>query len=419
MRCSWCGSTEPPRIGSATNRLDREPEDGAVTAAPDRLFTLPFVLLALCELAYFSAAGLTIPLTPLFAEGPMGANELWVGITVGAFSVSTVALRPFAGRLSDRRGRRPLFIGGALLCAMALAAHAVTPNLAVLIGLRLVLGVAEAFFFVAAFAALADLAPPGRAGEALSFNSLALYLGIALGPLLGEWLLDGAGFEVAWIGGAALALLAVVLAAFIGETAPRRAADAPPTPLFHPAALAPGLAIFAGTAAMGGFLAFVALHAPRVGLDAAGPVLLLFGLVVVGCRVIFARLPDRVPPFRLAAAALALAAVGMLVVSLLGTVTGLLVGAALLAGGMAFLTPAIFAATLARVPADERGSAMATVSVFIDLAFGAGPIVVGLIAGLASIPAGFAATGAIAAVAAASVWLVLQPRAGSIRPDTA
>lgn len=390
-----------------------------MTAASDRLWTFPFVMLALCELAYFSAAGLTIPLTPLFAEGPMGANELWVGITVGAFSVSTVALRPYAGRLSDRRGRRALLIGGALLCAVTLLAHAVAPDLAVLIGLRLVLGVAEAFFFVAAFAALADIAPPGRAGEALSFNSLALYLGIALGPLLGEWLLNGSGFALAWIGGAGLALFAVVLALFIGETAPPRAADAPPTPLFHPAALAPGLAIFAGTAAMGGFLGFVALHAPAVGLDAAGPVLLLFGLVVVGCRIVFARLPDRVPPFRLAAAALALAAIGMLVVSLIPSVAGLLVGAALLAGGMAFLTPAIFAATLARVPAAERGSAMATVSVFIDLAFGAGPIVVGAVAGAASISAGFAATAGIAAVAAAGVWFVLQPRAGAVRPDPA
>lgn len=390
-----------------------------MTAAPERLFTVPFVLLAVCELAYFGAAGLTIPLTPLFAEGPMGANELWVGITVGAFSVSTVALRPFAGRLSDRRGRRPLFIGGALLCAVALAAHAVAPNLAVLIGLRLVLGVAEAFFFVAAFAALADLAPDGRAGEALSFNSLALYLGIALGPLLGEWLLGLGGFAVAWLGGAGLALAAVVLAAFIGETAPPRAADAAPTPLFHPAALAPGLAIFAGTAAMGGFLAFVALHAPRVGMPTSGPVLLLFGLVVVGCRIVFARLPDRVPPFRLAAAALALAAAGMFVAGLAGSAAGLLVGVALLAGGMAFLTPAIFAATLARVPADERGSAMATVSVFIDLAFGAGPILVGAVAGLASIPAGFAATGAMAAVAAVGVWLLLQPRPEPVRPDPA
>ncbi|HEX2194843.1 MAG TPA: MFS transporter [Candidatus Limnocylindria bacterium] len=372
-----------------------------------RLFTPAFIFLALCELAYFTAAGLTIPVTPLFAEGPLRANELWVGITVGSFSVTAVALRPLAGRLSDRRGRRPLLIGGAVLCAATLAAHALTSELWMLIALRLILGVAEAFFFVGAFAALADLAPPGRAGEALSFNSLALYLGIALGPFLGERLLDFGGFGVAWIGGAVLVLIATALALPIGETAPRNRAEAPDTPLFHPAAIGPGLAIFAGTAAMGGFLGFVALHADDVGMAGSGPVLLLFGLVVITCRVLFARLPDRVPPFRLAAAALVAAAGGMAVTSLFASAPGLLAGAALLAVGMAFLTPAIFAATLSRVPAGERGSAMATVSVFIDLAFGAGPILVGFIAGLASIPAGFAAAAALALVAAVGVSLSL------------
>lgn len=383
-----------------------------------RLFTPAFVLLAFCELAYFTAAGLTIPLTPLFAEGPLGANELWVGITVGTFSVTAVVLRPFAGRTSDRRGRRQLIVGGALLCALALVAHAFTTELWMLIGLRLVLGVAEAFFFVAAFAALADLAPEGRAGEALSFNSLALYLGIALGPLLGYQLLGIGGFELAWIGGAVLALAAAVLAVPIGETAPDGRADAPATPLFHPAAVGPGLAIFAGTAAMGGFLGFVALHAPDVGMDGSAPVLLLFGLVVVTCRIVFARLPDRVPPFRLAAVALALAAAGMGAASAFATVPGLLAGAALLALGMAFVTPAIFAATLVRVPPAERGSAMATVSVFIDLAFGGGPILVGIVAGLISIPAGFAAVGILAAVASVGVTLSLRPRRTRIAGST-
>jgi MFS family permease len=135
--------------------------------------------------------------------------------------------------------------------------------------------------------------------------------------------------------------------------------------------------------------------------------------VVVTCRVVFAKLPDRVPPFRLAAAALAIAAIGMGVASIFATVPGLLAGAALLALGMAFVTPAIFAATLARVPAHERGSGMATVSVFIDLAFGAGPILVGFMAGLAGIPAGFAAVGVLAALAAVGVTFALGPRESS------
>ena len=119
-------------------------------------------------------------------------------------------------------------------------------------------------------------------------------------------------------------------------------------------------------------------------------VLLLFGLVVVFCRIALARLPDRVAPSRMIAVALGLAALGMGVAGALVSVTGLLVGAAILGVGIAFLTPAVFAATLARVPAAERGSATATVSIFIDLAFGVGPVLVGFVAGVAGIAAGFA-----------------------------
>jgi MFS family permease len=193
--------------------------EAARDPGPARLFTPAFVALSLAELAYFTAAGLTIPVTPLFADGPLGATAPGVGLAVGAFSVTALVLRPYAGRLSDRVGRRPLLVGGALGFALVLGAHALVDQLAGLVALRLLLGVAEAFFFVAGFAAVADLAPPGRTGEAISFNSLSLYLGIALGPMVGQALLDAGGYPSAWVGGAVLALAAAVLALRIPETA--------------------------------------------------------------------------------------------------------------------------------------------------------------------------------------------------------
>ena len=44
-----------------------------------RLFTPAFIALSLAELAYFTAAGLTIPVTPLFAHGPLGADPAGSG----------------------------------------------------------------------------------------------------------------------------------------------------------------------------------------------------------------------------------------------------------------------------------------------------------------------------------------------------
>lgn len=389
----------------------------AVSGARDdnqRLFTVGFVALAVAELAYFTAGGLEIALTPLFAKQALGANEFGVGVTVGAFSVTALLLRPIAGRTADRRGRRPLLIAGALLCAGALAAHAVTTDLAVLVVLRLILGVAEAFFFVAGFAMLADLAPPHRTGEALSFNSLALYLGIAFGPLAGELLLDAGGFTLAWIGGTALALAAALIALTIPESAAPDP-EAEPVALIHRGAIGPSLGLFTGVAGMAGFLAFLAIYSRDLGLDGSRLVLLIFGLIVVGCRIVFAKLPDRVPPYRLGAVALALIASGLTITALIGTVGGLFAGAALLAIGVAFTTPAFFAAIMARVRPAERGAASGTASVFLDLAFGGGPMLLGVIAQAAGIPAAYGAAAVVAAAGAIGIGIASLPRRAEAR----
>jgi len=116
--------------------------------------------------------GVAIFALPLYVTGPVGGGEASAGLAFGAFALSAFVLRPFVGRLSDLHGRRPFLVGGALLAAISLGSLTLTENIVVIVALRLLAGVAEAAFFVAGFAALADVAPPARPGEALSYNSL-------------------------------------------------------------------------------------------------------------------------------------------------------------------------------------------------------------------------------------------------------
>ncbi len=396
----------------------KRPGAGSVpeTTGPG-LFSPAFIALLLAVLAYFTAGGMEIPLAPLFAARALGADETGVGIAVGALALTALFLRPFAGRTSDRRGRRLPLVGGALLYAGATAAHAVAADLTVMVGLRLVLGVAEAFFFVAGLAAMADLAPRGRSGEAMSFFSLSLYLGIAVGPMIGQALLALGGFTLAWLGAAALAFLAAVLATRIPETRAAAAlADEPPiVPLIHRSSIGPGLALLSGVGAMAGFFAFVALHAEAIGVNDWSLILLEFGAIVVATRLVFAKLPDRVAPYRLGAVALALTAAGIAVVALVPDAAGLFVGAGILALGVAFTTPALFSAALAHAAPHERGAAMGTMSVSIDLAFGAGPMIFGLVAAAGGIPAAFLAGAGLASVGAVGTALALR-RAVAVAP---
>src|ERR1700737_359186 len=69
-------------------------------------------------LTSFLAAGAVLPVLPRYVRGPLGGSALAVGVVIGVFAVTPVVLRPLAGRLADRRGRRPVLIGGLLTMAL-------------------------------------------------------------------------------------------------------------------------------------------------------------------------------------------------------------------------------------------------------------------------------------------------------------
>ena len=385
----------------------------------DPLFTPSFVRLVVADMAYFTSAGVAIFALPLYVTGPVGSCEAGAGLAFGAFAVTALVLRPVTGRLSDAFGRRPFLVGGALLCAVTMVLTAHADSLGLVIALRLALGVAEAAFFVASLAALADLAPASRMGEAVSYNSLGLYLGLALGPPLGEVLIGSLGFTAAWYGAAGLALVAATVVCAIGETRVAMPAETGGKGLVHWPAVPPALGFFASVVAMGGFLAFGSLQADEVGLSSASLPLLVYGSVVVAGRVCFAKVPDRLPSLPLGAAALVAIAAGLLVMATWTAPVGLLIGTSLLALGVTFSTPAFFSAVFATATPAERGAASGTASAFLDLGIGGGPVLLGVVADAAGIRGAFAVAAAVAL--AGSVWTLCLTRGMSprLRPQIA
>jgi MFS family permease len=381
------------------------------------LFTPAFTALTFASLAYFTAAGMLLPALPRLVVETLGGGNAAVGVVFGAFSVSAVLLRPAAGIYGDRRGRRPLMLVGAALFAASVLAYGSVTTAAPLVALRLVGGAGEAMFFVGMVTTVTDLAPAERRGEAMSLASLALYLGIGIGPLLAELVAARAGLAAVWLVAAGAAIAAVALTARVPETRPLQ-----PTPvgdpaagrrLVHPAGLLPGIVLLASIVGMAGFLAFVPLHVLDIGMDGSGAILLVFAGVVVLIRSVGARLPDRLGPARAIRAALTLSVIGLVVVGTWHAPTGSVVGAVVLAAGIALLTPSVFALAVADVPADERGQVMATTSAFIDIAFGVGPLGMGLVAASLGRPAVFLAG---AASAAAGLALVAATHLGRSRP---
>jgi MFS family permease len=388
---------------------------------PTRLLTRTFAALAAATLVFYIASGIVLTAAPVFGGERLGLGKAVVGVAIAVFSVAALAMRPVVGWSTDRFGRRPSLLLGAGLTILGLLAHLVATDLPTFIAARCILGAGEAFWLVAALSAAADLAPDGRRGESLSFLSLTLYLGLAIGPWMAEGILQAtASFATVWLVTAGVAAISLALAWLVPETAPGRLPGEPAASparararLIHPAGLFPGFVILLGLSGMAYYLSFVPLYVRTIGMDGASVPLAEYGLIVVALRLVGARLPDRFGAVALSGSALAASAAGLVVVAALPSVAGLLIGTALFAFGVAFIMPALLSLTVARVPPEERGTVVGTATLFLDVAFGIAPVVLGGVAELGGYQLGFVVAGLVSALGC--VLLVVGSRPGGLR----
>jgi MFS family permease len=358
------------------------------------LITPAFVLIGLATLAYFVAENIVLPILPLYVRGPLGGGDVAVGVVVGAFSVTALLVRPWAGRLADRRGRRLPMVLGVSIFTASVSGYTLSGSVAVLVALRLLTGVGEALFFTAAASAIADMAPDERRGEAISFFSLALWTGIAVGPVVGEVVLHGGRFSLVWLVSTAFGLLAGILALRI--RVPGLAGKEGHARLIHRAALLPGGTLLTSILGAAGFFAFVPLYSRQLGLSGARLVFVVFSGLVVAIRLFGARLPDRLGPVRTTRMSLAVSALGLVVMGSWRTTAGLFAATSLYGVGQALAFPALMTLALRDVPAGERGAVVATFTSFVDLGFGIGPAALGFVADASGYPAVFLAGAAAA-----------------------
>jgi MFS family permease len=381
-----------------------------------RLLTRQFLTVTSAGALYFLSLGMLLPVLPQFVEDELGGDTLGVGIAVGAFAVGAVLLRPYAGRLGDRYGRRMLVIVGAFVVACSAALYPLASDLVTLVAVRVLGGLGEAAFFVGAGTMIADLAPVERRGEAISYWSVAVYSGLAFGPFIGEVVLDAWDYDSVWIVSALLAFAAGLLALFITETLTDEARAAyraleERQPLLNRSALAPSCILFLGLCGLAGFTELVPLYVTDIGLDDSRLVFLLYGCLILVVRIAGAKVPDRLGPRRAGTLAFIGGAAGLAVMAAWASIAGLVLGTILFAAGMSLMYPAMLTLALTGIDDSQRASVVGTVSTFFDLSQGLGALILGGAAAVTSDQGGFLAGALLALAGLALLWAGIDPRA--------
>jgi MFS family permease len=364
----------------------------------------------------FLAVGAVLPVLPRYVRGPIGAGDLAVGIVVGAFAFTAVVSRPVGGRLSDTRGRRAIVVAGLIICSAAGALYLVPAGVPGLVVARLVLGVGDGWVFTAGATWIVDLAPPARRGQAIGLFGLAIWGGLSIGPIAGQAILDGAGYN--WV----FAFTAIT--PLLGAAVARRVPESPivPTPratgerLVPREVIAPGVALALANVGYGTVSGFVVLHLSHRGVGHGATVFTAFAVSVVVARLIAGRAPDTLGPVRAAAAAGCAEALGLALLALAQSLPVALAGGVVMGWGFSLLFPSLALVAVRSIPEQRRGAALGVFTAFFDVGFGLGAPMAGAIASLAGYPTAFWVASAAAAAGVLTVVLAVR---GASRGDGA
>ena len=122
-----------------------------------------FTLTVLGTFTFFASFFYLLSVLPDYI-GSIGGAKWQVGAIVSGFSAIPLVLRPFAGRWSDRGGRKRLMRVGFVVTAASLALMALSADVLSLFALRVVQGIGAATFPTAAGSIVAEVTPESRRG---------------------------------------------------------------------------------------------------------------------------------------------------------------------------------------------------------------------------------------------------------------
>jgi EmrB/QacA subfamily drug resistance transporter len=166
----------------------------------------------ICVAMFMSAMDMTIVNVAL----PDMSNDLHAGIgelqwVLDAFLVSLAGLLLVGNGLADRFGRRRLFLCGLVGFAVGSVLAAASQAVGEVIAARALMGAAAACVLPPALSMLAVLFPPELRPKAAGVWSAVGGVGLALGPVIGGFLVDVAGWPWVFLVNVPFVLLAVPL----------------------------------------------------------------------------------------------------------------------------------------------------------------------------------------------------------------
>ena len=347
------------------------------------VWTRPFIIITVTNFALFFAFQMLNPVLPLYLK-QLGATDTVIGVFGAFMSVGSLLMRPVAGRLLDRYGRKYILIIGAVFITVLIQAYAWVKVVALLTLLRFLHGVSWSFTVTGCNTVATDSIPRQRMGQGMAWYGLSNAMAQAISPAIGLALFAAMGFHFTANMSTLIMVLVVLLALRypyrpdqIHREPPEEGADK--TVFIEPTAVLPSIIVGCMTMTMFAITGFISLYGTSLGLEHIGFFFVFYALGILCVRPVLASVIERTGPITVLLPCLVLAFIGVSLLGFAHSLPPILLAGFIYGIGWGAVQTSLQTMAVMRAPASRYGAANGTFFIGFDLGMGIGSLVAGVL----------------------------------------
>jgi len=134
-----------------------------------------------------------------FIEPQFDLTKLQLGWSVSSLTLMATLAMLVSGPISDRLGRRTVLKYAAILFSLSAVGSALAPNFVMLVLARMLGGIGVGASLIIAPVFIAEISPPERRGQLVSFNQLNIVLGISVAFFTNYLIVRLGSSEESWV----------------------------------------------------------------------------------------------------------------------------------------------------------------------------------------------------------------------------
>jgi len=353
-----------------------------------RLWSKDFYLVMVVTALAMTAITTQMGTMPLYVAS-LGGSKAVSGAIVGVLGLSALFCRLPIGVALDRYGRKVLLCMGLAILLIDFSLLNLLQGLLMLFCLRILQGVGNSLQATAAATMAVDTIPEGKLAVGLGYFSIAQAVPSAIGPLIGLAVVENYGFPALFRMAVLLSGTAFLLSLFLKEqpfSRENRHSGEEKSSLREllriKAVVFPSGILFLICFANSGVVAFIAQYALEREIIGAGYYFTVMSIMTVTTRVVFPRLLAKIQTATLIYGSLLLILVSFCLLPFTTQLSSLLLAASCYGVGYAGLLPVMNTIVLESVSEAQRGQGTAVFSAALDVAYGGGAFLWGIIASL-------------------------------------